>query len=220
MNRSEEELWEQYHKEKMEYLRNRKPERYKLLCMGEGFLIRDTLNYYDDNTSYMLIPDMFGRTDKRYRVDEGYLNPEDLVNTLNYLDYKVNGNLYDDNYWVLNDKERLYNELKHYLDESLNNLVTTDSLTFNLNNIDFNKNSMDNIKVKISLARNGLPFPEEQNLITNEIIDNLIFSTYFKVLNDYLDNVENSKDHDDMIRADTIIELKMRLVKELEKVKS
>lgn len=189
--------WEEYYKRKEDYLLNKKPERYKLMCIREGFIIYDTLNHHDDNTTYMLIPDMFGETDNGYKVDKGYLTPEDLVDNLNFLDFQVNGGLYDDYYYILSNKNRIHTNLINQVDMILNTMSMKDSIRFSF--YDYTNNSNDVIDCNIKLSKHKLGDYEE-----NPISNNLIFKIFFRIINEYMDELDDD--------VDVLIELKMRVL--------
>lgn len=193
--------WEEYYKRKEDYLLNKKPERYKLLCIGEGFIIYDTLNHYDDDSNYMLIPDMFGETDKGYRVDKNYLTPEDLVDNLNFLDFQVNGGLYDDYYHILSNKNWIHTNLINQVDMILNTMSMKDTISFSF--YDYTNNPNDVIDCKIQLSKHKLGDYEE-----NPISNNLIFKIFFRIINEYIDELDDN---------DVLIELKMRILEYFQK---
>ena len=203
-------LAEEYHRKKMEYLKNRKPERYILHDTGIGFIVQDTLAHRHDRTDksdYHLIPEMnrgFGKEDK-------YKSARDLIDEMNKLDYQVNGNLYDeDKYWVMNTKERLYQELRQRIDDSLNTFEGHDSIKFAMAN--WEGEDVSELEITIDILQRGYPSRKE----ISPFIDAFLNMRVFEVINSYLDEVENSKDRDDMIREDTLIELKARLLEKMQ----
>ena len=198
----------EYLKRKQEYLYNRKPERYHLHDVGMGFIVQDTLAHEYDKTKegdYHLIPEM----NKGFGKDKGYKSAQDLIDELNRLDYQVNGNLYDkDKYWVMNTKERLYQELKVRLDDSLKHFTGYDSFKFSMAN--WENGEIDQLDIKLELIQSGWKQPKEIPPFMEAVLNLEVFN----VINKYLDEIENSTDRDDMIRTDTLIELKMRLLED------
>lgn len=190
----------EYKKRKMEYLHDRKPERYKLHNIGIGFIVQDTLSHEfnrSDKSDYHLIPEMNGGPKR-----ESDMSAQDLIDEMNRLDYAVNGNLYDeDKYWVMNTKEKLYQALRTKLNDSLNNFTGYDVFDFNMAN--WTGDDVNQIKIKVKLWADGFLEPGSLDV--------------FEVINKYLDEVEDSDDRDDMIRTDTLIELKMRLLESMGK---
>lgn len=201
---------EKYLKKQREYLLNKKPERYKLQVLGwDGFIILDTLRYKHnyDKEGYMLMPS-YTHTDEKFRVDKKFYNPQELVDELNKLDFQVNSNLYDDYYHILSNKERIYSYINNRLDSLLDNVGINDSFKITLN--DYPSNEALTIEVKV--------YKEEFIAETSPFLDNIIIRNIFQTINNYLDETENKDNHDDMIRTDTLIELKMRLLETLQRL--
>lgn len=199
---------EKFHQKKREYLLNRKPERYKLYNLGEGFLIIDTLRIEnnEDKEGYMLIPDFL--SSKSFRVDDRFFNPEELVSELNRLDFKVNGGLYDDYYHVLSNKERIYQYIEYKLDDLLDTVVTNEKFKVCLNDYP----SKELLEIEVNVYRSGLRDIGGDN---SPFTDNRIFSMMMRTINWYLDELEDTDNSDDIIREDTLIELKKRLLENI-----
>ena len=199
---------ENFHQKKREYLLNRKPERYKLYNLGEGFLIIDTLRIEnnEDKEGYMLIPDFL--SSKSFRVDDRFFNPEELVCELNRLDFKVNGGLYDDYYHVLSNKERIYQYIECKLDDLLDTVVTNEKFKVCLTDYP----SKELLEIEVNVYRSGLRDIGGDN---SPFTDNMIFSMMMKTINWYLDELEDTDNSDDIIREDTLIELKKRLLENI-----
>ena len=208
----------EYEQQKQEYLKNCKPERYIIHDMGIGFIVQDTLAHKLDRTNeqdFKLIPEM----NKGYGKDDKFKSAQDLIDTLNELDYQVNGNLYNkEDYWVLNIKERLYHELKFKLNESLNNFTGYDELKFKIAHyIGGVYDTIEELEIKVTITDNTHSsnniFPEEKS--HHPIFDAIFNQKVWEVIDDYLEEVERESDHEDMIREDTLIELKTRLLAKL-----
>jgi hypothetical protein len=197
---------EKYFKQKKEYLLNKKPERYKLYTMGlEGFIIHDTLKYKnnEDKEGYLLMPSFKINGDIGYRTDKRFNTPQELVDELNYLDFQVNGNLYDDYYHILSNKTRIYREINSRLNVLLDDVVTNESFTVSL----YDYPSEDLLKIKVKVSKEGL-----EDIGGHPFLDNIIINTFFQTINEYEDELLDEN-------KDILIELKMRLLETLQKEK-
>jgi len=192
---------EEYHKKKLEHMKNKKHERYILQCIGEGFIFFDMYNEREhrDKRGYMLIPDF---NDNGYRVDKNYLSPVDLVDKLNELDFQVNGDLEGKNLSVQN-KEAFLAMVRHHLNEILDkdlSEVQEFSVTF-MDMNSFIPGDYKEIQCDFKVYDAAIP----------GILRDAEFNTVILVINRYLDEL-NTDDRDDSIKYDTLVELKMRLM--------
>jgi len=193
---------EEYYKSKLEYMRNKKHERYYLHCLGmQGFVIDDMYAepIGDSKRGYMLIPDF---NDNGYRVDKNYLSPVDLVDKLNELDFQVNGDLEGKNLSVQN-KEAFLALVTHHLNEILDKDLTEEqkfSVAFRDMN-SFEPGDYKEIQCDFKVYDATIP----------GILRDAEFNTVILVINRYLDEL-NTDDRDDSIKYDTLVELKMRLM--------
>lgn len=213
--------WEEYERKRAEYLLNKKPERYILLGAGmQGFHIVDTIkekyDYGNGKCGYSFIPDF---TKEGFREEDRYYNLKDLVNELNYLDFQVNGELYDEHYHIICDKKRLHSQINGKLDMALNHLVTNDSFKIEYQDIDFNSMSGEKIIIDVNVSKEGFEginvdnnHPLLDNLLSNELFDK-----FFKVINNYESELEGSDDSFDAAKVDALIELKTRLFESIHK---
>lgn len=206
MNNHEKEAHEKYQKEKLEYLKNRKHERYKLQLIGEGFIIFDIINEreHQDKRGYLLIPDMFN--EQGYRTQKGFLTPEDLVDKMNELDFQVNGGMEGCD-MAVNNREAFLELIKHKLNDILK-LGAFDGEKFIVSFQDyhsFEPGDYNIINCEFRVYDKNTP-----RILLDNSLDKVI-----DVINQYLDEVEDSSNRDDMIRTDTLIELKMRLLEKI-----
>ena len=213
--------WEEYERKRAEYLLNKKPERYILLGAGmQGFHIADSIkekyDYGNEKSGYVFIPDF---TEVGFREDDKHYNLKDLVNELNYLDFQVNGELYDEHYHIICDKKRLHSQINGKLDMVLNHLVTNDSFKIEYQDIDFNSMSGEKIIIDVNVSKEGFEginvdnnHPLLDNLLSNELFDK-----FFKVINNYESELESSDDSFDAAKVDALIELKTRLFESIHK---
>lgn len=213
--------WEEYERKRAEYLLNKKPERYLLLGAGmQGFFIADSIkekyDYGNEKSGYVFIPDF---TKEGFREDDRHYNLKDLVNELNYLDFQVNGELYDEHYHIICDKKRLHSQINGKLDMVLNHLVTNDSFKIEYQDIDFNSMSGEKIIIDVNVSKEGFEginvdnnHPLLDNLLSNELFDK-----FFKVINNYESELESSDDSFDAAKVDALIELKTRLFESIHK---
>ena len=195
-------LQKEYEKQRLEHLKNKKHERYKLQLIGEGFIIFDIINEREhlNKRGYMLIPDMFN---EGYRTQKGFLTPQDLVDKMNELDFQVNGGMEGCD-MAVNNREAFLELVKHKLNDILK------------------LGAFDGEKFTVSFQDYHSFEPGDYNIIncefkvydknTPRILLDDGFTRFMTVINGYLDEVEDSSDRDDSIRADTLIELKMKLM--------
>ena len=200
--------YEIYQEKRREYLLNKKPERYMLFLSFDGFTIEDTIGHRNfDGGGYMYFPDFM--SDTKYRkVDERYKSIEELVTELNMLDFQVNGNLYDDYYHVLSNKDRLHSELNNRVDMALNNLIATDS--FDINFIDYDKDSPEAIGINVNVYRKDFENMLDDINHEDNLKSNVVEWAVMNVIDEYLDELGTSRD--DLISKDTLLELKWKLL--------
>ena len=199
--------YEEYQNKGKEYLLNRKPERYHLHLYGDSFLIHDTIkdNYHEDKQGYLFIPSY---TLKGLEESPHHYTIKDLVKELNYLDFQVNGGLYDDYYHILSNKDRIHQYINNNLDIALNNLI--DNEKFDVNIKDYTTDKNENIKIEVKVFREGLEDVEDPK--PTSFLQLLLYDEAFHVIDEYIDEVKDSDNRDNMIREDTLIELKMKLL--------
>ena len=193
---------EEYHKKKLEHMRNKKHERYILQCIGEGFIFFDTYNEREhrDKRGYMLIPDFF--SNEGYRVDKKFLSPYDLADKLNELDFQVNGDFEGKNLSVQN-KEAFLALVTHHLNEILD-MDLTEEQEFTVAFRDMNSfEPGDYREIYCDFKVYDATMPR--------ILRDAEFNTLIVVINRYLDELDTN-DRDDSIKYDTLVELKMRLM--------
>ena len=182
--------------------------------MPEGFVLGDTISHRNfDESGYMYFPDLgLSDDDKGYRdVQKGYKSIEELVDELNYLDFHVNGNLYDDYYHVLANKERLHSELNYQVDMALNNVITKES--FKINFVNYNDSNPEAIVINVEVYRKDFEsMLEEINHDTN-LKSDVVKWKVIGVIDDYIDELSNNRD--DMVSKDTLLELKWRLLQKI-----
>jgi len=195
---------EEYHKKKLEHMRNKKHERYHLQCIGEGFILFDMYNEREhrDKRGYMLIPDF---SNEGYRVDKKFLSPYDLADKLNELDLQVNGEFEGKNFGVQN-KEMFLAMVRHHLNEILDKDLTEEQqfkVAFRDMN-SFEPGDYREICCEFKVYDATMP----------RILRDVEFNSVIVIINRYLDEL-NTDDRDDSIRYDTLVELKMRLMEHM-----
>lgn len=209
-----EQYQKEYNKKRIEHLKEEKPyERYKLIEAGAGsFLIHDHIAHrnYEQKCDYLLEPSIYGYENK---PNPRYKNKEEFMELLNSLDRQVNGDLYtEEKQGLLISKKLIYDHINQKLDCILNNLTDHEEFTVSYGDNTHSEDPylFDEILIDVHVYREGL---KDLSYQKHELFNNPIFSNVFKTINEYQTELEKENRQSEV---DALIELKMRLMENLE----
>ena len=196
-----EEIYKKREQEKIEYLKNKKPDRYFPVPTGDGFLIIDkqAAEHGYDEKGYCLRCDFNGQQIQ----DPKYKSLDEFMDLLNNLNFKVNGDL-QDKAGILFSKPQLYQLLESRIDPLLGQDLTypeefTVALQTGTSYTDLEIINVDCIVYKST----GI----------SPLLDNPQFQQFMKVINNRLDELEKEPDSTEKhIRIDELLTIKKLLI--------
>ncbi len=150
---------------------------------------------------------------KEYKPDPRYKNKNEFMELLNSLDRTVNGDLYaEEKQGLLISKKLIYDHINQKLDNILGNLTSHEEFTVSYGDNTHSEDPylFDKILIDVHVYREGL---KDLSYQKHELFNNPIFSNVFKTINEYQTELEKQNKH---AEVDALIELKMRLMENLE----
>lgn len=210
-------LEKEYHKKKIEYLKNKAPEdRYIMHDICEGFVIQDKLAHmnHEHENDYMLLPKMFGEERK---VQKGYKTKEEFMELVNDLDRTVNGHLYNNDADLILSKQQIYKQIESKLNLALAEKRPYENFKVIYNDYDFDTGMADQIKIDVDVYCEGPKPLKDTSPFLEKVLSNQLFDKIMVTLNRYQDELETLNKPEDAGKVDALIELKMRIMEEIHK---